>query len=226
MNVLYWDLDVEPIKVSEGVMPAGPAGELSGYTVGPGIYTAEITYGENKQNQSFTVLPDPRDNVSSQVMEQKLSMVKSLYNEIDAIYRGLDNLQEVRKQIDQMTNRMPDDIEINEMGDEIMEKINGVENDLISPQQKTFQDIINYRNKLDLQLNNLMQTINGNTPPVTEGQKELMKELMDQWQGVETKLNGILTEDIGSFNQLLKDKNVQYIAPSEKKDKENEKSSS
>ena len=46
------------------------------------------------------------------------------------------------------------------------------------------------------------------------------------WQSVEIKLNGILTEDIGNFNQLLKDKNVQYIAPTEKKEKEKEKSSS
>ena len=226
MNVLFWDLAVEPIKVSEGVMPGGPVGETQGYKVGPGTYTAEIAYGENIQSQSFSVLPDPRDNVSSQAMEQKINMVKTLYDEIDAIYRGLDNLQEVRKQIDQMTNRMPDDIEINEMGDDIMEKINGVENELISPKQKTFQDIINYRNKLDLQLTNLMQTIDGNIPPVTEGEKALMKALLDQWQGVEVKLNGILTDDIGNFNQLLKDKDVQYIAPSEKKDKEQEKSSS
>ena len=153
-------------------------------------------------------------------------MVKTLYNEINSIYRGLDNLQEVRKQIEQMTNRMPDDTEINEMGDEIMDKINDVENELISPQQKTFQDIINYRNKLDLQLKSLMQTINGNIPPVTEGEKELMKELLEQWQSVDIKLNGILTDDIGNFNQLLRDKNVQYIAPSEKEDKEKEKSSS
>lgn len=226
MNVLFWDLATEPIKVSKGVMPAGPSGEISGYTVGPGVYTVEISFGENNLKQVFTVKADPRDKVSAQDMTLKLSMVKTLYNEIDAIYRGLDNLQEVRIQIEQMNKRMPDDTEINEMGDEIMEKINDVENELISPQQETFQDIINYRNKLDLQLKNLMQTIDGNPPPVTEGEKALMKALLEQWEGVEIKLNGILTDDIGNFNQLLKDKNVQYIAPTEKKEKEKEKSSS
>ena len=207
-------------------MPASPAGEFPGYTVGPGTYTVELSYGENKLSQAFAVKLDPRDEVTANDIEAKLSMVKSLYGEMDAIYRGLDNLQEVREQIDQMSNRMPDDIEINEMGEEIIENINSVENELISPEQKTFQDIINYRNKLDWQLFNLMQTINGNVPPLTEGEKTLSKELLDQWHDVEIKLNGILTEDIGNFNQLLKDKDVQYIAPTEKDDKEKEKSSS
>lgn len=226
MNVLFWDLNVEPVKVSEGIMPAGPAGEFPGYTVGPGRYTVELSYGENNLSQAFTVKPDPRDKVSPQDLAAKLSMVKSLYDAMDAIYRGLDNLQEVREQINQMTKRLPDDLEINEMGDEITENINSVENELISPKQKTFQDIINYRNKLDWQLFNLMQTINGNIPPITEGEKTLSIELLDQWDDVEIKLKGILNEDIGNFNQLLKDKNVQYIAPSEKEDKEKEKSSS
>ncbi|RLD22022.1 MAG: glycosyl hydrolase [Bacteroidetes bacterium] len=226
MNVLFWDLNVEPIKVSQGIMPAGPGAEYPGYTVGPGTYTVELSYGENKLSQSVTVKVDPRDVVSTKDLEAKDAMVKLLYEEIDAIYRGLDNLQEVREQINQMTKRMPDDIEINEMGDDIKENINSVESELISPKQKTFQDIINYRNMLDYQLNNLMQTINGNTPPITEGEKTLSKELMDKWKGVEIKLNGILNEDISNFNQLLKDKDVQYIAPSEKEDKEKEKSSS
>jgi photosystem II stability/assembly factor-like uncharacterized protein len=226
MNALFWDLNVEPIKVAEGIMPASPAGEFPGYTVGPGTYTVELSYGENKLSQAFAVKLDPRDKVAANDIEAKLSMVKSLYGEIDAIYRGLDNLQEVREQIDQMSNRMPEDTEINEMGEEIIENINSVENELISPEQKTFQDIINYRNKLDWQLFNLMQTINGNVPPLTEGEKTLSKELLEQWHDVEIKLNGILTDDIGNFNQLLKDKDVRYIAPTKKDDKEKEKSSS
>jgi photosystem II stability/assembly factor-like uncharacterized protein len=225
MNVLYWDLTVEPIKVSEGVMPAGPLGELGGYTVGPGNYTVTLAYGESQLNQLLTVKPDPRDNVSEDDLALKLAMVKKLYNEVDAIYRGLDNLQEVRQQIDQMTERMPDDEEINDMGDNIMEKINSVENDLISPKQKTFQDIINYRNKLDLHLYNLMQTIDQNIPPVTEGEKLLSKELLDKWQSVKIDLNGILNDDIGNFNQLLREKNIQYIAPTKKGDEKKKKSS-
>ncbi|MEN8250242.1 MAG: glycosyl hydrolase [Bacteroidota bacterium] len=226
MNVLFWDLNTEPIKASKGVMPVGPGGEAGGYNVGSGNYTVKLTYGEYTQTQQFSVKPDPRDKVTSEQIKEKISMVKQLNNEVNSLYRGLDKLQEVREQIKQMNKRFPDDEEINDMGDEINKKINDVENELISPKQKTFQDIINYRNKLDLQLYNLMQTINGNIPPVTEGEKELANELLEQWKKVESDLKMIINEDIVKFNQLLKEKDVQYIAPTEKSDKEKEKSSS
>ena len=225
MNVLFWDLNTENLQVSEGVMPAGPSKELGGYNVGPGIYSVELNYGDLKQTQTFDIIADPRDEVSPSEMALKIALVKQLYNEIEAIYRGLDNLQEVRDQIDQMTDRMPLDQDINGMGDNIMNMINDVEGELISPKQETFQDIINYRNQLDLQMYELMQGINNGVPPITEGQKELAKELSKEWQQLELQLNGILTNDISEFNQLLKDKGVQYIAPSQKEDKKENPSS-
>ena len=226
MNVLYWDLNAESIMVSEGVMPAGPTKELAGYNVGPGTFTVSLKYGDFEQNQTFEIVTDPRDEVSEAEIALKISLVTQLYNELNAIYRGVDDLQEVRKQVNQMTKRMPEDDEINSMSDDVINKINDVENELISPKQETFQDIINYRNKLDLQMYDLMQGIDGGVPPITEGQKALSKELLQQWQQVSGKLNTILTDDIGNFNQLLKDKGVEYIAPSEKEEKEKEDSSS
>ena len=225
MNALYWDLQTEPIKVAEGVMPAGPAKELPGYTVGPGNYVVELTYGETTRQQTFAVKADPRDGVPPTAYDEKLTLVKKLYQEVDNLYRGLVDLQEVREQIDRMTQRLPDDQEINDMGDEIIEKINSVEDELISPKQETFQDIINYRNKLDRQLYNLLQTIDGNIPPVTEGEKELSGELLEQWQEVQQELNTIIHEDIGNFNDLLRQKGVQYIAPSKGKNEKPKKAS-
>lgn len=226
MNVLFWDLNTEPIKASKGVMPVGPGGEAGGYNVGPGTFTVKLTYGDYSQTQPQIVKPDPRDKVSPNQIKEKIVLVKQLYNEVNSLYRGLDKLQEVRDQIKQMNDRFPDDVEINEMGEDINNKIDDVENELISPKQKTYQDIINYRNKLDLHLYNLMQTIDYNIPPVTEGEKELAKELLEKWKGVEGDLNVIINEDISNFNQLLKEKDVQYISPTEKSDKEKEKSSS
>jgi len=226
MNVLYWDLNTEYIKVSEGVMPAGPSKQLQGFNVGPGTYSVVLSYGDLSQEQEFNVLPDPRDGLSADVIRQKMEIVKSLYNEVDELYRGLDDLQEVREQIMNMTDRMPNDDDIIELGNSILDDINDVENELISPKQETFQDIINYRNKLDLQLYNLMQTIDYNIPPVTSGEKQLAKELLEKWAGVEIRLNKVLSEQIGEFNQLLKDKGVEYIAPSEKENPKDEKKSS
>ena len=59
-----------------------------------------------------------------------------------------------------------------------------------------------------------------------EGEKELAEELIKEWKQVEGDLNMIINEDIVKFNQLLREKDVQHIAPTEKSDTKKDKSSS
>ena len=217
MNVLYWDMTLAPIEVAEGVMPAGPEKELAGYTVGPGIYRVTLQYGDFTQQQSFNLLADPRDGAAADEIAAKQQMLQQLYREITNLYQGLSDLQEVRLQIKQMADRLEDDPEVTELANTINKKIDDVEDKLISPKQETFQDIINYRNKLDRQLYNLMQTIDHNMPPLTVGEQELAETLLQQWQQIKPVLQEIISEDIKGFNDLLREKGVQYIAP--KKDK-------
>ena len=213
MNVLKWDLTVDPIKTSQGVMPAMMTGELQGYHVAPGTYEVRLSVKDFTQSQLLVVLKDPRDEATLEQINQKTIIISIIYAEINNLYRTLDGLQEVRDQIKTMTNRMPEDNEIQETGDLINESIEMVESDLISPDQKTFQDIINYRNKLDLQLYNLMQTIDNNQPPLTNGESKLYMELINEWKEVKSAAEKIMLQDISGFNQLLREKGVEYIAP-------------
>ncbi len=54
-------------------------------------------------------------------------------------------------------------------------------------------------------------------PPLTVGEQELAETLLQQWQQIKPVLQEIISEDIKGFNDLLREKGVQYIAP--KKDK-------
>ena len=115
-----------------------------------------------------------------------------------------------------MKERVEDE-DIDEMGEQIMKEVGKVEDELISPKQKTFQDIINFRNKLDGQLFNLMQTIDGNSPPLTDGESTFYQELQEQWNGLQKSVDNILTEDVKGFNDLLREKGIEYIAPKKSK---------
>ena len=62
-----------------------------------------------------------------------------------------------------------------------MKLIDETESQLISPKQKTFQDVINFRNQLDSQLYDLLNTVNGNIPPLTGGEKVRYVDLHQKW---------------------------------------------
>uniref|UniRef100_UPI00404B008C VPS10 domain-containing protein n=1 Tax=Fulvivirga sp. TaxID=1931237 RepID=UPI00404B008C len=219
MNVAKWDLRLSNIVPAEGVYVMSFANTgMQGYQVGPGEYSVKLTYGDFTQEQKFTVKPDPRDKVSIADINAQQDMLGHLYENIDDLYESLKKLQQVRQQVDQMIEREANDEDIKKMGDGINDKVDEVEGELISPKQETFQDVINFRNKLDVQLFQLMQTLDGSIPPLTNGEKELFDQLQQEWNKHRESVNGILNNDIPAFNNLLREKGVEYIAPKKKKE--------
>ena len=220
MNVAHWDLTISPIKPSAGVMNQN----ISGYHATPGNYTVRLRHADYEATQSITVLPDPRDGATPAQLMEKDNIVKSIYGDLTDLYQSMRQLQDVRVQVKTMTERLSDDEEVELAGDDINNKIDKTEADLISPKQETFQDIINFRNKLDVQLSNLMQTIDANQPPLTGGEKELYKQLSSEWKKIQQDVVQILEVDVAGFNKMLRDKGIEYIAPKEKTE-ENKKNS-
>lgn len=224
MNTGNWNLRVANVEPTEGAFVASfDNSGYQGYQVGPGTYSVKMSYGDFSQEFSFDVLKDPRDEATSAEIKAQQEMTKSLYKSLNDLNLSLTKLKQVRNQVDQMIDREANDEEIKFKGNEIKDKIGDVENELISPKQETFQDIINYRNKLDVQIYQLMQSIDGSVPPITAGEKELYDELQKGWTEQKNQVNGILNNDVPSFNKLLKEKGVEYIAPKKKKEDEKEK---
>ena len=105
-----------------------------------------------------------------------------MYTDLIEIYKSVDEIQQVRDQINSLINRVNDEEDITKLGKKINSKVDSMEAEVISPKQKTFQDIINFRNRIDFQLYNIYQTIDANLPPLTKGEKELYKELNEEWK--------------------------------------------
>ncbi|MEM9340561.1 MAG: hypothetical protein AAGA66_17635, partial [Bacteroidota bacterium] len=221
MNIAKWDLRLANIEPAEGVyVPSFGNMGMQGYHVGPGRYSAKLTIGDFSQVQEFEILKDPRDEVSEKAIADQERLKKTIYENLEELYESLKQLQDVRQQVGQMIDREEGDEEIQEMGDGIKEKVGEIEKELISPEQETFQDIINFRNKLDIQLYQLMQTIDGSVPPLTNGEQELYEDLKGKWNTQKEGVQKILNEDIPAFNKLLRDKGVEYIAPKKKSEED------
>lgn len=222
MNIVKWDLRRENLKPAEGVYVMSFDGStLQGYQVGPGSYKVKLSYGDFSQESSFVVKPDPRDEANAEEIEAQQDMLKTIYEDVDALHNSLRKLQQVRTQVNTMMERETGDEEIKDSGEKIIEKVDDVEDNLISPKQETFQDVINFRNKLDVQLYQLMQTIDGGVAPLTGGEKELYDELRKAWMKEKNAVEGILENDVPAFNKMLREKGVEYIAP--KKEAEEDK---
>ncbi|MEQ9425751.1 MAG: hypothetical protein RJQ09_15105 [Cyclobacteriaceae bacterium] len=108
--------------------------------------------------------------------------------------------------------------EIVETGEEIKKKVDEAESKLVSPKQETFQDIINFRNMIDRHLIHLKDLIDSNVPPLTSGEKDRFEDLDQDWSEVKKEVDQILNSDLPAFNKLLRESDIQHVAPKEKKE--------
>ena len=218
-QILNWDLDVEGYEPPEGVMtPRGSNGYMRSYSVVPGNYKVKFTYGEYEKISSFKILTDPRKNISKEYYDNKNKLLSKIDSDIDNIYSSLVKFQSVRNQLKDLNERLGENEIYNEIVDlskSTIELINDTELKLISPKQKTFQDVINFRNQLDNQLYDLMMTIDQNFPPLTGGEKIRYNDLHARWVLIKTGVDKVV-ENVDGINTLLIKKSVPYISREKK----------
>ena len=124
-------------------------------------------------------------------------------------------MQDVRSQLNNLNDRLQTGYEdIKNLSEETISLVDKTESQLISPKQKTFQDVINFRNQLDAQFLDLLNTVNGNIPPITKGEMERFDDLHQKWVIIKKRYDTVL-ENVKSINNLIIENSVPFISKGE-----------
>ena len=211
-----WDGDVEGFIPPNGVMvPRGSDGYMSSYDVMPGKYNVTLTYGDYTKTSDFIIMPDPRKSISQDDYNKKSQLLQNIHDDVESIYNSLQKMQDVRNQLNDLQNRLSSDYNsIKNLSNETIELIDLTESKLISPKQKTFQDVINFRNQLDAQFLDLLNTVNGNIPPLTTGELQRFDDLHLTWMEIKKSYDKVL-ENVKSINTMIIENSVPFISKGE-----------
>ena len=102
-------------------------------------------------------------------------------------------------------------------GDSLVKRITTWEENLIQPDQKTFQDVINFENKLNSQLLNLRGYIDVVEPKVTAGAKVRLQDLLTQWRAFKTEHSAIINTEMAAYNETFRSLEIPALILSNKK---------
>ena len=218
MNTKVWDLRRMSYEKIPKLMMFGGG---SSYRVLPGEYTVLLSMGEETLEQQFSIMPDPRINASPADYQVKARVLDNLHNSIDALYASVKQLQQVRRQVKDITEREDnaDKEELLAMGERILGRVNDLESRLVQVKQKTFQDVINFPNQLDANLLHIQGLIDGAYPPLTGGQMQRYNDLKEMWQAEKAEIDNLLQKDVPEFNNIIMQNRVPYIAVDEAEDR-------
>jgi len=200
MNRFVWDLRNENVtRVPELFVN----GSLQGYKIAPGTYKVRLTVGQKSFVQAFDVVQDPRLPIALAAFQEQQTMLAAIRANVNDIHETVQQLRDVRKQVKELTARTKEQKAIADSAKALIERITKCEELLVQTKQETFQDVINFPNKLNAQFLYLLGEIDSSDPPLTTGLKNRFAILSAEWEQLKPVRNRLLEQDVPRFNALF-----------------------
>ena len=204
VNRFTWDFRRAPLPSIHKVFIFGG---LAGSRVAPGKYTLRMTLGDVISETEATILPNPKVLSSAEDFVAQQKMLVSIENTVKEMHESVNQMRSAKTQLSHYANLLKDSKNADsllEKGKELTKRINSWEENLIQAKQKTFQDVINFNNKLNAQLIQLKSYIDQANPKVTNGAKERFDDLMKDWQVYKNERDTIINTEMQAYNSLFK----------------------
>jgi photosystem II stability/assembly factor-like uncharacterized protein len=207
-NRFTWDFDREALPAINKVFIFGG---LSGSSVAPGIYSLRLTLEGDTTETEIKILPNPAIKSSTKDFEEQQKMLITIESTLKDMHEYVNQMRSAKTQLKSYAKLLKDNENANtliEKGEALTKRINSWEENLIQAKQKTFQDVINFNNKLNAQLIQLKHYIDQVDPKVTKGAKERFGDLMKDWQVYKNEYDAILVTEMNAYNVLYKSLNI------------------
>ena len=204
VNRFTWDFRRAPLPSIHKVFIFGG---LSGSRVAPGKYTLRMRLGDVVSETEVTILPNPKVISSSEDFIAQQKMLVSIENTVKEMHESVNQMRSAKTQLSHYAKLLKDSKNADsllEKGKELTKRINSWEENLIQAKQKTFQDVINFNNKLNAQLIQLKSYIDQANPKVTNGAKERFDDLMNDWEVYKNERDTIINTEMKAYNSLFK----------------------
>uniref|UniRef100_UPI0030EBC9E0 WD40/YVTN/BNR-like repeat-containing protein n=1 Tax=uncultured Maribacter sp. TaxID=431308 RepID=UPI0030EBC9E0 len=210
-NRFTWDFKRDPLPAIDKVFVLGG---LDGSIVGPGDYQLRLILENETAETSVSILPLPNIEATKADYEEQQNMLKTIEATVIEIHTAVNDMLSAKSQLKQYNQLLEDHTKAEALlkqGDSLIKRISSWEENLIQPNQKTFQDVINFENKLNAQLLNLREYIDVAEPKVTMGAKERLRDLLAIWGSYKTEHNAIINTEMKAYNTLFQSLEIPAI---------------
>jgi photosystem II stability/assembly factor-like uncharacterized protein len=201
INRFNWDLRRAEVPGVDGVFIFGSP---FGSTVGPGVYTATLHYDSLQEVVDIQVLADPRIDAKDSDYDLQQDLLKELDENVREIHNSIVKVKSVQAQLESIMGNLKQ----LKGQEDLLAKAEGIkqsskdwEAKLIQPMQKTFQDVINFENKLSAEMLNVISKIDAVDPKQPLALLKRIEELNQNWTQLGQELSKLIEEDLKAFNE-------------------------
>ena len=204
LNRFVWNLRGQGMPTIDNVYIEG---SYSGRKIVPGTYTVLLKVDGVEQTTALQLHADPRTNSTAAEYAAQDELLAKLEKDVTDIHVAVTRMRGLTKQINDMVKLVENDNSKSEMvtlSKSLIKKISEWEGKLIQPKSQSYDDVINFVNKLSANIIFVHGEVNSNIPYVTAGQKARYEELHAEWLVYQKEMEQLMNKDVADFNALCR----------------------
>jgi photosystem II stability/assembly factor-like uncharacterized protein len=198
----------------DGTRNAPGAGRLS-ILMPPGTYTVKLSVGGQELSQPLIVKKDPNSGATEADITTQHTMMLELRADLESGSQMVNQIEFIRSQLEKLMTTLSggtDSAAAKSATDALDKKLTDIEDELI--QRKLTgqgQDAVRWPPKLLAKISYLASGLGSGDFGPTKQQREVQALLKQQLSAVRQRLDGVLSQDLTTFNKLLSDSNIKTV---------------
>ena len=120
---------------------------LSGPKAVPGTYKVSLNVNGNDQTEEFTILPDPRAEVSVADMQKQYDFITEVNQTVDRAHQSIKKIRAINEKLDEFIKKYKDDEATKalvEKAKKMKEEFGAIEKELYQTKNRSNQDPLNF----------------------------------------------------------------------------------
>jgi photosystem II stability/assembly factor-like uncharacterized protein len=205
LNRFVWDLRYEEAHHVPGYYLWEYSLGAHGPVAAPGHYQVRLTAGGQSQTAPVEVKLDPRVNVSQADLEQQVSVLLRLRENLNKVYDTVNQIQDVRSQLAGLRRRVPESAAgktIMASADDLEKKLVVLRDQLINLTISANEDSLAYPPQLDAKLAYLAMDIGTADSAPTEAEERQFEKLNRQTADMLASWASLQHGELAAFQKL------------------------
>ena len=206
INRFVWDMRY-------GSMPGIPTAYLeasyNGHKASPGKYTLTMKQGTKTSSVGFSILENPNYGLSKENYAEYHAFMLDMENTLTDMHDKVNLIYKMKIQLEEVLGELVDDQkELSADGKVLVQKMKTWDEDMVQRKSKAYDDVENYPNKFTAEYLFLINQTESDIPKVNEPSRDRLKELTEQWKGLNETAVSIIDTDIPAMNKRLWDAGI------------------
>lgn len=180
----------------------------------PGDYKVHLNVNGNSSEQTFTIVPDSRAEVSVADMQKQHEFISDINATVDKAHKSIEKMRKVSAQLDAFTKQYKG----NQATEELVEKakdmkknLEEIEKALYQTQNQSGQDPLNFPIRLTNKLAHLNSLVSLDDFPPTDQDIAVKNELTSKINSQLTAFDAVLDKEVQDFNKAFNNLNLNYL---------------